>query len=76
MSTRSRIIYLLVVLIFAFTSLAAGAFAAAQTAAHELQQSDTVYHLNGSLGVPAYSIAGDCDGAPACSSGSGFAITH
>lgn len=71
MSTRSRIIYILVVLIFAFTSLAAGAFSAIQTAAHDLQQSDAAYHLDGALGVPAYSIAGDCDGIPACSTGSG-----
>jgi hypothetical protein len=71
MSTRSKIVYLLVVLIFAFTSLAAGAFAAVQTAAHDLQQSDSAYHLDGSSGVPAYSIAGDCDSAPACSTGSG-----
>ena len=71
MSTRSRIIYILVVLIFAFTSLAAGAFAAVQTVFHDLQQSDAAYHIDGSLGLPAYSIAGECDASPACSSGSG-----
>jgi hypothetical protein len=71
MSTRSRIIYLLVVLIFAFTSLVAGAFAAVQTAAHDLQQSDTAFHLDGVLGGPAYSIAGDCDMTPGCGNGAG-----
>jgi hypothetical protein len=71
MSTRSRIIYILVVLIFAFTSLAAGAFSAVQTAAHDLHQSDSAYYIDSSVGHPAYSIAGDCDGAPACSNGGG-----
>lgn len=71
MSTRSKIVYLIVVLLFVFTSLAGGAFAAVQMAAHDLNQSDVGFHLDGSLGSPAYSIAGECDMAPSCGSGSG-----
>ena len=71
MSTRSKIVYLLVALVFVFTSLAGGAFAAVQTAAHDLHQSDAAFHVDGSLGSPAYSIAGDCDMTPGCGSGSG-----
>jgi hypothetical protein len=71
MSTRSKIVCLLVVLIFAFTSLAVGAFAGVQTAAHDLGQSDTAYHLSNPLNGAGTSIAGHCDMSPSCSSGGG-----
>lgn len=61
MSTRSKIVYLLVTLVFVFTSLAGGAFAAVRIAAHDLNQTDVGFHHRGTLDSPAYSIAGDCD---------------
>lgn len=71
MSTRSKIVYLFVVLLFAVSTLAGAAFSAVQSAAHDLHQSDSAFHIDGSLGAPAYSIAGECDMAPACGGGSG-----
>lgn len=71
MSTRSKLVYLIVALIFVFTSLAGGAFAAVQMAAHDLSNSGTVFHIDGSSGSPAFSIAGECDMAGSCGSGSG-----
>jgi hypothetical protein len=67
MSTRSKIVYLFVALIFVFTSLAGGAFAAVQMAAHDV---NVGFHVQ-DAGSPAYSIAGDCDMAMSCGSGSG-----
>jgi hypothetical protein len=73
MSTRSKIVYLLVALLFVFTSLAGGAFAAVEMAAHNLHDSDAAFHLNGSVSAPSYSIAkGECDMIPGCGSGSGL----
>jgi hypothetical protein len=71
MTTRSKIICVLIVLIFAFTSLSAFAFVQVQTAAHSTYQLDTAYHSDGSFGGSAYSIAGHCDISPLCGSGGG-----
>jgi hypothetical protein len=71
MSTRSKLVYLIVALIFVFTSLAGGAFAAVQMAAHDLPGAGTVFNIDGGSGTPAFSIAGDCDMAGGCGSGSG-----
>jgi hypothetical protein len=70
MSKRTKLVSLLFVLVFAFVSLAGAAFAAVQTAAHTLQQTDTAFLVNGSLDSPM-SIAGVCDMTPSCSSGGG-----
>lgn len=70
MSTKSKILSLLVVLIFAFTSLAAVAF----TEASAFGQSDlynTAYQVDGPLGGASSIIAGHCDASPVCSSGGG-----
>jgi hypothetical protein len=71
MSTRSKFFYVLFVLIFAFTSLAAGAFAGVQHSAAHNGQLDTAYHVDSASGGPSFSIAGHCDIAPACGSGGG-----
>jgi hypothetical protein len=71
MSKRSKLVCLIVALLFIFTSLAGGAFAAVQIVAIDSDQSDVGFHLDGSLGTPAYSIAGDCDMAAGCGIGSG-----
>ncbi len=70
MSTRSKIIFLLLVLVFAFSSLAVGVITGTQLAAHDMGQFDAAYHpdsLNGAI----FTLAGHCDAAPSCSSGSG-----
>lgn len=71
MSKRSKFVYLLVTLLFVFMSLAGGAFAAVQISANDFGHSDVGFHLGDSLNSPAYSIAGDCDMAPACGNGGG-----
>lgn len=71
MSKRSKLVYLIIALLFIFTSLAGGTFAAVQMAAIDSYQLDVGFHLDGSLGSPAYSIAGDCDMAAGCGIGSG-----
>ena len=70
MSNRSKIVYLLLALLFVFTSLAGSAFAAVQMAAVDFNQSDIGFHLDGSLDGPS-SIAGRCDMAGPCGGGSG-----
>lgn len=71
MSTKSKLIYLLLVLIFAFTSLGAGAVAGVQMAAHEMH-SDAAYHLDSpQTSSPSFVIAGDCDMSAGCGSGGG-----
>jgi hypothetical protein len=72
MSTRSKIVYVLLVLVFAFTSLAAGAFAAVETAAFDFNHGDSAVHFEMNPGTPAYSIAvGECDMGSGCGYGSG-----
>jgi len=69
MSKRSKILYLIVTLLFIFTSLAGGALAVVQMTANDLNPSNIGSHLGDLLGSSAYSIAGECD--MACGSGSG-----
>ncbi|MFZ0548615.1 MAG: hypothetical protein WAM60_24410 [Candidatus Promineifilaceae bacterium] len=71
MSTRAKIVHILVVLIFVVTSVVAGAFAVVHTGAHDLSTTGTAFHVDGSVGGPAYSIAGHCDMAAGCGAGSG-----
>lgn len=71
MSKRSKFFYVLFVLLFAVTSLAGGAFAAVQMAAHDMGFTNSAFHMNDSVGSPAYSIAGECDMASGCGFGSG-----
>lgn len=71
MSKGSKIVYLIVTLLFIFVSLAGGAFVAVEMTAHDSNLIETGFHVNGSGGSPAYSIAGDCDAGMACGSGSG-----
>jgi hypothetical protein len=69
MSPRSKLVYLLLALIVAFTSLAGGAFALSHAAdiSVNLQQIDAASQPDSSLNSPVYSIAGDCDvGVPTC----------
>lgn len=71
MSKGSKIVCLIVTLLFIFVSLAGGAFAAVQTAAHDSNLTETGFHIDGSSGSPAYIIAGDCDAGMSCGAGSG-----
>lgn len=71
MSTKSKFFYVLFVLIFAFTSLAAGAFAGVQHSVAQNSQSGTAYHADGLSDGASFTIAGVCDMAPICGSGGG-----
>lgn len=70
MSVKSKFVYLLLVLIFAFTSLAAGAVVSVELAAHDAY-SDTAYHVNTEWSGPSFVIAGECDAGPTCGGGGG-----
>jgi len=70
MSTKTKILSLLVVLVFAFTSLAAIAFVEGNALGHS-DVFDTAYQVDGPLGGASAVIAGHCDASPVCSSGGG-----
>ena len=69
MSTRSKIVFLVVALVLVFTALAGGAYAAVQMAAHDVNHS-VGFHVDSSS--PASILAGHCDMAMSCGSGSGI----
>lgn len=70
MSGKSKLVYFLLVLIFAFTSLAAGAAVTVELAAAHDAYGDTAYHVDTQLGSPSFIIAGECDvNAPLCGGG-------
>ena len=65
MSVKSKLVYLILVLIFAFTSLAAGAVVSVELTAHDAY-SNSAYHVDDQFSTPSFVIAGDCDLEAGC----------